>query len=337
MGENMRVPSFESVLPPKLAQLVIAQRTKDRKKALILGAGFATAGLGLLTYMLIHSLSRSRVSLNGELLGGLAIGLGFVAIGAWFVWGGKDDILDVLHVPGNPVVKANVVSRGGRRALMLNLRRGDFFPVYILPNPPDLALEAELLASLSTSQAPPAEPEPKRALVREVPTPDMLKLVDETTKAINITVLVVGSGAKELVRSCLEGMGTPPAGTASKDEMEYASVDLGAVRAWRTRLHFYAFDSHFDGTVAAGGLAPTTTVLLAQRERGSIDPALVAMGNRALGHASLLFVLASSEARRALREEAGINADYEAAYDTTQALATMKEITTRVLKSLKQH
>jgi len=309
------------------------------------GVAFLATGVALLAYMLIYSLSRSTgIRLDGELLAGLAIGGGLAAGGGWIVWGnlGKDPQLEALLEPGNSIVEAGVLHRGTRRALMVKLRRGDSFPLYRLPTPPDRALEEELIGSLndaSTRAAPEVAAQPAAGPVQRggVPEPDELPVIDESANRINISVLIFGSAARELFRACLEATRGPTPGASAAGELQYAVTELAPIRGWATHVHLYAIDDSLDGTVVASRLAlGSTTVVLAQRGLGQIDPALYAMANKAREGSALLFVLAPREGRATLRDEAGIVPDHEADYDVGEAFELLKVIVKRVLGSLKK-
>jgi hypothetical protein len=184
----------------------------------------------------------------------------------------------------------------------------------------------------------PVAPTPPRA-----PHPRDLVLVDAAKKELNVSVVVVGSGAKSFGRALYATTGGPPAGATTEGTVDHFVVRLGEIRGWTTRLFVYALEASLETITTATELtrAASTVVLVQTSGSARIEPALYALANVAddarKGSASprALAFIGPPEALTTLVNEAQITPDVVSHDGERAATMVTKEIMKRFLGAIR--
>jgi hypothetical protein len=183
-----------------------------------------------------------------------------------------------------------------------------------------------------TGPAQPTRPAPER-----IRLPHELVAVDAASRTIELSVVIVGGGAKRFARALLPG-DVPSSEPERPGELEHRVVRLGAIRGWATSLFVYALDDSLDAItrVAPSLVAAATAVVLVQSspESARLDPALFPMAKLAESGSKTLAFVGSESARAELARDAG-TAPHVTGHDAAAAPLVLKELTKRLLAQLR--
>lgn len=174
---------------------------------------------------------------------------------------------------------------------------------------------------------------------RRVPRPGDLVTVDLVARAINVSVVVVGSGAREFLAHVHASTArerrfidlTAP-GEAS---IGYLPLELAPIRGFTTHVHLYAVDPDPRLVASAEEMGASASGIVVA-ERGSLDVVSSAMARALRGRVVPVVVLGPAELTHAWGARAGAAPAHVGAMEVTQVFPALKQMAREILTALKK-
>lgn len=165
-----------------------------------------------------------------------------------------------------------------------------------------------------------------------IPHPRELIRVDHAAHELASSVLVVGSGAKQLARAILDlGALGAPSSTEIDLAVEHGRIAIGRIQGWTPWFHIYAVEPR--AIAAAVALAPSVNAVIVVHDApdGWPTPEVAAVARTASEAGAVIAVVGPGRAAAAL---VGVDLDVIAPYDRAAPAAVFKAVAKQVLQRL---
>jgi hypothetical protein len=181
-----------------------------------------------------------------------------------------------------------------------------------------------------TAPAPP--PVEVVALPPGIPHPAELVAVDTPNQELNASVLVVGIGAKHLVRA-IQDLGPigGPKGAEQPGELEHAVIAIGRIQGWTPKFYLYAMEPDAAATAAGLATAANAVIVTHRAADGWPTPEVAAAARTGGSAGAVVAVVGPGRAAAAL---VGIDLDVIAVYDADAPASVFKAVAKHVLRRM---
>jgi hypothetical protein len=165
-----------------------------------------------------------------------------------------------------------------------------------------------------------------------IPHPRELIRIDHAAHELTSSVLVVGSGAKQLARAILDlGALGAPASTEIDLAVEHGRIAIGRIQGWTPWFHVYAVEPNAIGAAVALATGVNAVIVAHDAPDGWPAPEVAAVARTAGAAGAVIAVVGPGRAAAAL---VGVALDVIAPYDRAAPGAVFKAVAKHVLQRL---